>query len=1026
MKKKNNGLGIAVFIAMFAFILAACSAPGTDEPNRFINIPVIQGVTAPATGRTPVTKITENEQFNGTITWDGNPVVFAANTQYIATITLTAKNGYTLQGVPANFFIVAGAIMVRNNAKSGVITAIFPITDASISIISAIQGINIPVKGETPVKKITENEQYSGTVTWSPNHSTFAASTVYTATISLTPKSGYTFQGVMINYFTVDGAAYVSNDANSGIITAEFPSTDATVITIAAIQGVTVPINGGTPVTKITENTQYSGTVTWNGKPNTFTAATQYTATIMLTPKTGYTLHGISEDFFTVAGAVSVSNNANSGDITAVFPATASTSITSVSISITAPVKGATPSTTVNGTGNFTLGSVSWSPSDNPFLGNKVYTASVTLTANSGYIFSGLSSAKINGQNATVSNNTGLSVTLSYTFPATNTKTVSGIEIKSQPTKLTYMHGDALDLAGLVVTLIHDDTTTEDIDAANFTAKNITVNLEQGNNLVHSTHDEQPVEIKYGSLTCNTNNLNIYKATPKLDDFNISEIGSFFFDGNPRNVNIIPKAEKTNGTITIKYNGITTEPSAIGEYAVTFDVAVGTNFNAASELSVGLLTITHHTFTSVDELRTYLQDRPYNTASTPYIIELNESSSTGIRNALFSKYVSIDLSGSTFTTIESEAFEYYNMLTSITIPDSVTSIGESAFAHCTSLTNVIIPNSVTRIRSTTFSGCTNLTSITIPDSVTSIGYAAFSQCTSLTDVIIPDSVTYIGDSVFSRCTSLTSVTIGNGTADIDSRAFSGCTSLTNVIILNSVTSINSYFLLILSSFSAINVDATNTVYSSIDGILYNKAETAIIRYPGKKTFTSFTIPNSVTRIEHGAFQSCTNLTSITIPNSVTYISSTAFSGCTNLTSITIPNSVTYIGYNAFSGCTNLTSITIPISVTYIAFGAFSGCTNLTSITIPDSVTYIERETFYGCTSLTSVIISNRVYSIGSRAFYNCTSLTSVTFQGTISYSNFSDTAFPGDLRTKFLSIDATYGTPGTYTRAIESETWTKQ
>jgi len=93
-----------------------------------------------------------------------------------------------------------------------------------------------------------------------------------------------------------------------------------TTVDIAAIQGVTVPAAAMPPVTSIKDNQQYTGTVTWSPDDSIFNYHTQYTATITLTPKSGYTLHLVKADFFTVAGAVSVSNSANSGVITAVFP----------------------------------------------------------------------------------------------------------------------------------------------------------------------------------------------------------------------------------------------------------------------------------------------------------------------------------------------------------------------------------------------------------------------------------------------------------------------------------------------------------------------------------------------------------------------------------------------------------------------------------------------------------------------------------------------------------------------------------
>lgn len=131
------------------------------------------------------------------------------------------------------------------------------------------------------------------------------------------------------------------------------------------------------------------------------------------------------------------------------------------------------------------------------------------------------------------------------------------------------------------------------------------------------------------------------------------------------------------------------------------------------------------------------------------------------------------------TGIESHAFFFCTSLTSITIPNSVTSIGYGAFKGCTSLTSITIPDSVTSIGDVAFSGCTNLANITIPDSVTSIG-DAFSGCTSLTSITIPDSVTEISGSTFFGCTSLTSITIPDSVTKIGWLAFFGCTNLKDV------------------------------------------------------------------------------------------------------------------------------------------------------------------------------------------------------------------------------------------------------
>jgi hypothetical protein len=140
--------------------------------------------------------------------------------------------------------------------------------------------------------------------------------------------------------------------------------------------------------------------------------------------------------------------------------------------------------------------------------------------------------------------------------------------------------------------------------------------------------------------------------------------------------------------------------------------------------------------------------------------------------------------------------------------------------------------------------------------------------------------------------------------------------------------------------AAFAVDTENAVYSSSEGVLFNKSKSIIIQYPPKKV-GSYSIPNSVTSIKGAAFEGSTGLTSVTIPNSVKSIEWSAFWGCTGLTSVTIPNSVTSIGEMAFGGCKGLTSVTIPDSVTSIGFAAFSNYTKVIRgqpITLPNTET----------------------------------------------------------------------------------------
>ncbi len=405
------------------------------------------------------------------------------------------------------------------------------------------------------------------------------------------------------------------------------------------------------------------------------------------------------------------------------------------------------------------------------------------------------------------------------------------------------------------------------------------------------------------------------------------------------------------------------------------------------------------------------------------------------------------------TTIGEDAFKD-SSITSIIMLDNITEIREGAFSGCSALNLVVLSNSITQIQSTTFAYCTSLKNVTIANSVKEINDWAFYGCSLINDVKIPDSVAKIGYNAFSKCNSLTNITIGNGVNEIAEKAFANCNQLKNIAIPNGVKEIKSSVLSgctaleeikIGSGVTAISNDAfdgcynikkitadeKNNSYKSVDGVLYNKAMTTLVKYPSARTEENFEIPSSVTKIHSNAFRFSKALKNIVIPNSVVEIGASAFSNCEALESVTIGTNVKAIGTSAFYCCMKLKTIsfnatamndlgqidyvfdksgdestgiivnvganvtripaylfcggTQPARITNVVFdntsacqsigrSAFEGCASLAEIVIPNGVSEIADSAFNNCKALVSVEIPQGVASIGDNAFASCIAL----------------------------------------------------
>jgi len=744
-----------------------------------VTIAAIGGVAAPATGGSPATAITETAQYTGAVTWSDNPVVFAASTTYTATITLTAKTGFTLQGVAADFFTVEGATPVNNPANSGVVTAVFPAT-------------------AVPIDSPTQGLQFQ----FIPDSFSYRVIGIGTATDSA------------INIPSTH------NDGNNG----EHPVTEigASAFANADLTGITIPENittigagaftGCNNLTNITINTDK--VTSYNG--SAFTNTNNW--------RTIFPAEGLSVTFNADIGDYAFSGNPDTTKLTSV---TIGSGVTSI---------GERAFFQCAGIISITLPSSLTSIGSRAFYGCKGITditipASVTSFDEGAFYQSGLISITLPNTLTSISNSAfyQCSSLASITIPA------SVMTIGQQAFYgCTNLIGVAFEGNGITGT--------------NFGTNAFPQGSGSGDNL--KTAYQNPANGGAGTYTRVSGGdtwtkQSVQTSTPAAADYTFGNLEQVA--GSVTAVTITRRTDiptSTGAVSNIRYNNSPTLPTAAGIYAVTFDVVAATGWNAASGLSAGTLIVVVPTFNDIAEFSAWLDAQPSNLPSAPYTVKLNVSDLGGIANMLTSsgKNISLDLSGS-----------------------DIDSIGANAFRNCTNLTGISIPENVASIGTDAFTGCNNLTDITInTDKVTSINGAT-----------IPENTFNMG-------------------------------------------------LQLATIFPA-------------DGL------------------------------------------------SVTFnanIGNMAFFKCDRLTSITIAEGVTRIGSSAFEQCANLASVSIAASVTTIV----------------------------------------------SLAFYNCDSLVSVTFEGTIPSSEFSNASgFPGDLRAKFYATDTANGTPGTYTRASTSATaWTKQ
>lgn len=325
------------------------------------------------------------------------------------------------------------------------------------------------------------------------------------------------------------------------------------------------------------------------------------------------------------------------------------------------------------------------------------------------------------------------------------------------------------------------------------------------------------------------------------------------------------------------------------------------------------------------------------------------------------------------------------------ISKGITEIGKASFNGASKITGVEIPNSAILISDYAFQNCEGLTTITIPGSVKKIGNwwgnangQIFNGCSNLKEVILEEGIEEISGRAFDSCSKIKEWKLPKSLKRIGPGAFQS-TGVEEFNIPENVESIAATFIS-SSNLSRINVDSNNKYFTSVDGILFDKDSTRLIKYPENRDGSSYEVPNTVNTIDANAFGSCKNLQTIVIADSVEKIGDSAFYG-SKLKTINLGGGITNINNKPFYGALNLTNINVITendkyeSENGVLFN--KGKTILIKCPpaiingevyeIPNTVVEIGPQSFYR-SQIKNVIIPSSVKKIGSESFFQCYNL----------------------------------------------------
>ena len=371
------------------------------------------------------------------------------------------------------------------------------------------------------------------------------------------------------------------------------------------------------------------------------------------------------------------------------------------------------------------------------------------------------------------------------------------------------------------------------------------------------------------------------------------------------------------------------------------------------------------------------------------------------------------------TKIGNYAFDGCNF-EKVELPEGITVIGDYAFSRSGSyLKTVILPESLIEIGSYAFYPDRNLSEVTFKgNNLKTINGLAFYYCTSLEQIDLPDSVEYIGFEAFCE-SGLKEFRVPDSAYNWGFDIILNCSSLEKLIISENCSGGREGMLANNNLEShpnlvEIEVADLNQYFAGVDGVLFNKDMTKLIKYPAKHAGTTYVIPASVKELSTSAFEDAAYLEQQTIPANVEVIGQFAFRNCPVLNEVVFEDGVQTIYRLAFAGCTNLVSVTLPDSVNNYGYGVFQDCTALKTvdfgntmtvipdgmfkntglemIEIPGRISTIKEDAFRHCSQLKKLVIEEGVTEIGRNAFAESENLEKVIIPSTVStVGNTSDT-----------------------------------